>query len=124
MRVRIVLVGALLSGAALCQQQTLQPPPASRAKPSDLSISCRVDASTRTAEVTIVNHTDTRIRFGGPMQDFEAELRSPTGERLPRHEDAPTSPKQARSASIATGDLVPNAQHTPFAIVSFLIMPD
>lgn len=109
-----LLVAAFLCATAICQQPAPQLPAALPAKPSDLSISCSIDTSTRVAQVTILNHTDKRIRlrFGGPYMDFDADVRTTTGRRLPHHEDAPTWPLQARAASIAIGDLVPKAQHS------------
>jgi hypothetical protein len=122
-------IGRLLSGTLFCaiafaQQQTVESPPLPLpAALSDVSISCRIDASTRTATVTITNTADRSVLItrAGPMFDYEAELTGRSGERLPRHEDPP--PKsglkvlQASTADLTLGPKQDHVEEVPLRVL-------
>jgi hypothetical protein len=123
-------IGRLLSGAFICaiafaQQQTVESPPLPLpAALSEVSISCRIDPSTRTATVTITNTADRPVLItrAGPAYDYEAELTSKSGERLPRHEDPPPkSGLRVRQASTAGLTLDPKQDHVEEVPLKFLV---
>ena len=111
MRILMLLITALLCAGAFGQQNVSQPITAPLARPSDLSAECHVEATTRTVTVTIINRTSgtVRLRFGGPMVDYEVDLRSTTGERLRRQSRSPDRPWDA---SITAGNLASKGQYT------------
>jgi len=121
----IVAAAALFCGGALAQQQTEEFPPLPlQARLSDVSLSCRIDPSTRTAAVRITNVADRSILItrAGTMYDYEAELTSSSGERLPRHEEPPPkSGPRVRQASTVGLFLDPEQQQTETVSLRFLV---
>jgi hypothetical protein len=120
-----LLSGAFFCAAAFSQQKPAEFPPLPLpAKLSDVSISCRIDPSTRTATVTITNDADRSILItrAGPMYDYEAELTTKSGERLPRHEDPPpNSGPRVWQASTASLFLDPKQNHVEEFPLRYLV---
>jgi hypothetical protein len=110
------LLPTIVCSAAFCQQQPAPPPLPPPGKPSDLAMSCSVDADSRTATVTIINSASAAIEFSrvGPRFEYEAELTGKSGGRLPRHERPPPKPGvvQVWQASRAGIFLDPKQQYT------------
>ena len=75
------LVMVLACATVWCQETPSQQQPLARANPSDLKISCRLNESARTGEVTITNVTDKRCYFArsGPLIDYRVAAISETG---------------------------------------------
>jgi hypothetical protein len=119
------MTAALLCAAAFAQQRPAEFPPLPLpAKLSDVSVSCRIDPSTRTATVTITNHADRSVLItrAGPMYDYEAELTGNSGKRLPRHEDPPPkSGPRVRQASTAGLFVDPNQKLLEEVPLKFLV---
>lgn len=68
-----LLSAILLCAAAFSQQQPEQTPVPLPAELCDVSLSCHIDPSTRTATVTITNHADRSVLItrAGPMYDYK-----------------------------------------------------
>lgn len=112
MSIRTLLAVAVFCAPGFCQQRAANALGPQLAKPSDLSISCHIDALARSAQITIMNHSamPVRLRVGGATIDYRAEIRSMAGKQLGVHDMKP--PSQVRDASIAGTQIAPHAQYS------------